>query len=163
MEIINTNLENETLKLKGCQKRGRKSMSTDVNSVLVSKDLKDDMNNPENIKKVTKKVKSSNSSPNSKDVTSTSNEFVFKSNVPINDVNYPLENPTKNTSCDLIQETILNYTSSDSVMKYCVRFPSVSKIMEETMSDKSKSILTKWQQNMINNLGQEGFSQYFEG
>lgn len=89
-------------------------------------------------------------------------EFIFQS-IGLNETNFPLENPKKCVSHELIQETVLNYSFSDSTVKHYVKFPSVSKIMEETMSDKNKLLLNKWRERMIHDLGQDRFSKHCEG
>uniref|UniRef100_A0A1B6FWQ4 Mitochondrial genome maintenance exonuclease 1 n=1 Tax=Cuerna arida TaxID=1464854 RepID=A0A1B6FWQ4_9HEMI len=94
-----------------------------------------------------------------------SDEFVFKSSVPIDEINYPLQNPEKLEmfNQDTLLENVLNYTFSDALIKNYSKFPSVSKIMEETMSEKNRMILSKWRKTMIAELGEEGFNNYNAG
>lgn len=43
------------------------------------------------------------------------------------------------------------------------KLPSVSKILQETMPPERKKILQKWEENMIMELGEEGFKSYKQG
>lgn len=43
------------------------------------------------------------------------------------------------------------------------RLPSVSKILEATMSEENRRILEKWKAKMIKELGEEGFEEYKKG
>ncbi|RXG67929.1 Mitochondrial genome maintenance exonuclease 1, partial [Armadillidium vulgare] len=43
------------------------------------------------------------------------------------------------------------------------RLPSVSKILQETMPPERRKILQKWEENMIMELGEEGFKSYKQG
>ncbi|KAG8319108.1 mitochondrial DNA repair [Homalodisca vitripennis] len=94
-----------------------------------------------------------------------SDEFVFKSSVSIDEKSYPLQNPEKLEmfNQDTQIENVLNYTFSDPLIKNYSKFPSVSKIMEETMPEKNRMILSKWRKNMIAELGEEGFNNYNAG
>uniref|UniRef100_A0A1B6JCA2 Mitochondrial genome maintenance exonuclease 1 n=1 Tax=Homalodisca liturata TaxID=320908 RepID=A0A1B6JCA2_9HEMI len=94
-----------------------------------------------------------------------SDEFVFKSSVSIDEKSYPLQNPEKLEmfNQDTQLENVLNYTFSDPLIKNYSKFPSVSKIMEETMPEKNRMILSKWRKNMIAELGEEGFNNYNAG
>ncbi|XP_054262897.1 mitochondrial genome maintenance exonuclease 1-like [Macrosteles quadrilineatus] len=94
----------------------------------------------------------------------TTDEFIFKSAIPLNEENYPLSNPEK---CQLFSQecavkNVYNYTFSDSAVKSFMKFPSVSKIIEDTMSDRNKQILDRWRQNMIKELGEDGFRKQNE-
>lgn len=41
--------------------------------------------------------------------------------------------------------------------------PSVTKILNITMSAKSKTVLENWKKGMIENLGEDGFNKYTKG
>lgn len=41
--------------------------------------------------------------------------------------------------------------------------PSVTNILNVTMSEQSKAALEKWKKNMIEKLGKDGFNEYSEG
>lgn len=44
-----------------------------------------------------------------------------------------------------------------------IKFPSITKILSQTMSPESKLALEAWKERMINNLGQEGFEMHQKG
>uniref|UniRef100_A0A1B6M368 Mitochondrial genome maintenance exonuclease 1 n=1 Tax=Graphocephala atropunctata TaxID=36148 RepID=A0A1B6M368_9HEMI len=98
-------------------------------------------------------------------VSESSDEFVFKSSVPIDEKNYPLQNQEKLEifSQDSPLENVLNYSFTNPLTKNYSKFPSVSKVMEETMSERNRIILSKWRKNMIADMGEEGFNKYNAG
>lgn len=94
-----------------------------------------------------------------------SDKFILHSAVAVNENNYPLDNPNKlelSTNSGSL-ENVLNYGFTDPLVKDYMRFPSVSKIMEDTMSPMSRMVLSKWRKNMIADLGEEGFAKHCTG
>ncbi|XP_054262071.1 uncharacterized protein LOC128986019 isoform X1 [Macrosteles quadrilineatus] len=91
-------------------------------------------------------------------------QFIFKPTIPITETNYPLENTEKLDlyAQDSAIEKVLSYSFTDPVIKNYIKFPSVSKIIEETISDKTKQILGNWRQKMIDDLGEDGFYNHSE-
>lgn len=98
-------------------------------------------------------------------VLSLSDKFILQSAVPVNENSYPLDNPNKQElpSNSGSLENVLNYGFTDPLVKDYMRFPSVSKIMEDTMSPTSRMVLSKWRKNMIADLGEEGFAKHCTG
>lgn len=95
---------------------------------------------------------------------SESNEFTFQSLILINEQNYPLNNSEKlELSSGHYNQNVLSLGFSDSIVKDYLKYPSVSKIMEVTMTAKSRLILSRWRKNMIKDLGEEGFSKHLTG
>ena len=56
-----------------------------------------------------------------------------------------------------------NDTSSVPQQRTNARLPSVSKILNVTMAPEQVEILKKWEQRMIQQMGEEGFRKYKEG
>lgn len=94
-----------------------------------------------------------------------SDQFIFKPAIPINETNYPLDSTDKQeySASELKVHTILSYSFTDPPNENCTNFPSVSRIIEETISDKSKHVLANWQKKMITDLGDDGFHNHSEG
>lgn len=96
-----------------------------------------------------------------------SDKFILQSAIPMNENSYPLDNlnkqefSTKSGTGTL--ENVLNYGFTDPLVKDYMRYPSVSKIMEDTMSPTSRMVLSKWRKNMIADLGEEGFAKHCTG
>jgi hypothetical protein len=79
---------------------------------------------------------------------------------------FPLMNESKNTEWMIPTESILNVPSSTEQVhnkKDYLLYPSVTKILNATMSDSSRAALKKWRQKMISELGEEGFLKYHRG
>lgn len=96
-----------------------------------------------------------------------SDKFNLQSAVPMNENSYPLDNLNKlefstNSGTGTL-ENVLNYGFTDPLVKDYMRYPSVSKIMEDTMSPTSRMVLSKWRKNMIADLGEEGFAKHCTG
>lgn len=96
-----------------------------------------------------------------------SDKFILQSAVPMNENSYPLDNLNKlefstNSGTGTL-ENVLNYGFTDPLVKDYMRYPSVSKIMEDTMSPTSRMVLSKWRKNMIADLGEEGFAKHCTG
>jgi len=55
--------------------------------------------------------------------------------------------------------------SSETTVKETPKrnLPSVTNILNVTMSEKSKAALENWKKNMIEKLGEEGFNKYSKG
>lgn len=99
--------------------------------------------------------------------TISSDKFILQSAVPMNENSYPLDNLNKlefstNSGTGTL-ENVLNYGFTDPLVKDYMRYPSVSKIMEDTMSPTSRMVLSKWRKNMIADLGEEGFAKHCTG
>jgi len=75
---------------------------------------------------------------------------------------YPFENASKKKL--LKSQEDINDTDDylSFPRNYEVRLPSVSKIIQATMPPDQREILDRWEQNMIEELGEEGFRQYKE-
>lgn len=117
----------------------------------------------------TRNLASINKQESQRDESSTvlSDKFILQSAVPMNENNYPLDNLNKlefstNSGTGTL-ENVLNYGFTDPLVKDYMRFPSVSKIMEDTMSPTSRMVLSKWRKNMIADLGEEGFAKHCTG
>lgn len=96
-----------------------------------------------------------------------SDKFILQSAIPMNENSYPLDNLNKlefstNSGTGTV-ENVLNYGFTDPLVKDYMRYPSVSKIMEDTMSPTSRMVLSKWRKNMIADLGEEGFAKHCTG
>lgn len=78
---------------------------------------------------------------------------------------FPLINECKNTELMIPTESILNTSSNTEQVhnKDYLLYPSVTKILNATMSDSSRAALKKWRQKMIDLLGEEGFVNYHRG
>nr|CAD7441340.1 unnamed protein product [Timema bartmani] len=82
---------------------------------------------------------------------------IFIRNIP----SFPLTNTNKKpTKCLHTTNNIMNL-SSDS--KDYLRYPSVSKILNATMSESAQAALDRWRNKMIAQLGEEGFLEYHKG
>nr|CAD7199285.1 unnamed protein product [Timema douglasi] len=82
---------------------------------------------------------------------------IFIRNIP----SFPLTNANKKpTKCLHATNNIMNL-SSDS--KDYLRYPSVSKILNDTMSKSAQAALDRWRNKMIAQLGEEGFLEYHKG
>lgn len=92
-------------------------------------------------------------------------QFVFRPEIPINETNYPLDNVGKQElyPSEIPVDKILSYGFTDPAIKNYIKFPSVSKIIEETISDKTRQVLANWRQKMIADLGEDGFFNHSEG
>jgi hypothetical protein len=80
--------------------------------------------------------------------------------------NFPLLNESKDIEQMTPAGSILNTSSSTEqfdIRKDCLLYPSVSKILNATMSDSSRAALKRWRQNMISELGEEGFLSHYRG
>lgn len=96
-----------------------------------------------------------------------SDKFILQSTIPMNENSYPLDNLNKlefstNSGTGTL-ENVFNYGFTDPLVKDYMRYPSVSKIMEDTMSPTSRMVLSKWRKNMIADLGEEGFAKHCTG
>lgn len=60
----------------------------------------------------------------------------------------------------LTSEDTPNWVSSELEKR---NFPAVTKVLSETMSDASRAALERWKQNMIAELGEEGFVVFNKG
>lgn len=96
-----------------------------------------------------------------------SDKFILQSAEPMNENSYPLDNLNKlefstNSGTGTL-ENVLNYGFTDPLVRDYMRYPSVSKIMEDTMSPTSRMVLSKWRKKMIADLGEEGFAKHCTG
>jgi len=75
---------------------------------------------------------------------------------------YPLENASKKKL--LKSQKDINDTDDylSFPRNYSIRLPSVSKIIQATMPPEQREILDRWEQRMIQELGEEGFRQMKE-
>lgn len=68
---------------------------------------------------------------------------------------------------DLNEENYETFTtvSSDIIVHETPKrdIPSVTNILNVTMSEKSKAALENWKKNMIEKLGEDGFNEYSKG
>lgn len=62
------------------------------------------------------------------------------------------------------------YVSEDKILQikqhqndFAQQYPSVTLILNKTMSDESRSVLEKWKQERIAEMGEEEFNRYYEG
>jgi hypothetical protein len=79
---------------------------------------------------------------------------------------FPLLNESKCTESIMPAESISNTlpnTKQVANRKDCLLYPSVSKILNATMSDSSRAALKRWRQKMISELGEEGFLNHYRG
>jgi hypothetical protein len=79
---------------------------------------------------------------------------------------FPLLNDSKNTESIMPAESIRNIlpnTKQVNNRKDYLLYPSVSKILNATMSDSSRAALKRWRQKMITELGEEGFLNHYRG
>jgi hypothetical protein len=80
--------------------------------------------------------------------------------------NFPLLNESKDVERMTPAGSILSMSSSTKLFdarKECLLYPSVSKILNATMSDSSRAALKRWRQKMIAELGEEGFLNHYRG
>ena len=80
--------------------------------------------------------------------------------------NFPLLNEIKDMEQMTPAGSILNVSLSTKqfdTRKDCLPYPSVSKILNATMSDSSRAALKRWRQKMISELGEEGFLNHYRG
>lgn len=164
-------LASEHRKLRSCKKKKSKHN-------LLSNKFKVSQRNSRNFKKSSKKIFRAAQTPfthtsyynyrvaneNTTMVLST-DQFVFRPEIPINETNYPLDNVDKQElfASEVPVEKILSYGFTDPAIKNYIKFPSVSKIIEETISDKTRQVLANWRQKMIADLGEDGFFNHSEG
>lgn len=79
---------------------------------------------------------------------------------------FPLLNESKCTESAMPAESISNTLPSTKQVanrKDYLLYPSVSKILNATMSDSSRAALKRWRQKMISELGEEGFLNHYRG
>lgn len=79
---------------------------------------------------------------------------------------FPLLNESKNKESTMPAEcawNILPHAKHVSNRKDYLLYPSVSKILNATMSDSSRVALKRWRQKMISELGEEGFLNHYRG
>jgi len=80
--------------------------------------------------------------------------------------NFPLLNESKDiekiTPAGSIVHMSLSTKQFDT-REDCLVYPSVSKILNATMSDSSRAALKRWRQKMISDLGEEGFVNHYRG
>jgi hypothetical protein len=79
---------------------------------------------------------------------------------------FPLLNESKCTESVMPAESISNTLPSTKQVanrKDYLLYPSVSKILNATMSDSSRAALKRWRQKMISELGEEGFLNHYRG
>lgn len=79
--------------------------------------------------------------------------------------NFPLLNESKDVE-QIPAGSILNMSLSSKqfdTRKDCLSYPSVSKILNATMSDSSRAALKRWRHKMISELGEEGFLNHYRG
>lgn len=77
---------------------------------------------------------------------------------------FPLLNESKNTESMKPAESVLNILPNTKyVSNRNLLYPSVSKILNATMSDSSRAALKRWRQKMISELGEEGFLNHYKG
>lgn len=87
---------------------------------------------------------------------------VIVRNIP----SFPLLNESKNTESMMSPESIRNILPNCkhvSNRKDYLLYPSVSKILNATMSDSSRAALRRWRLKMISELGEEGFLTHYRG
>jgi hypothetical protein len=87
---------------------------------------------------------------------------VIVRNIP----SFPLMNESKNTEWMVQNESIFSVSASTEQVynkKDYLLYPSVSKILNATMSESSRAALKKWRQKMISELGEEGFLNHHRG
>ena len=80
--------------------------------------------------------------------------------------NFPLLNESKDIEQMTPAGSVLNMSLSTKqfdTRKDCLAYPSVSKILNATMSDNSRAALKRWRQKMISELGEEGFLNHYRG
>lgn len=80
--------------------------------------------------------------------------------------NFPFLNESKYIEQMTPAGSILNMplsTEQCDTKKDCLAYPSVSKILNATMSDSSRAALKRWRQKMISELGEEGFLNHYRG
>lgn len=80
--------------------------------------------------------------------------------------NFPLLNESKDIEQMTPVVSILNMSSSSKqfdTRKDGLLYPSVSKVLNATMSDSSRAALKRWRQKMISELGEEGFLNHYRG
>lgn len=80
--------------------------------------------------------------------------------------NFPLLNESKDIEQITPAGSIVNMSLSTKqfdTRKDCLAYPSVSKILNATMSDSSRAALKRWRQKMISELGEEGFQDHYRG
>ncbi|XP_069686853.1 mitochondrial genome maintenance exonuclease 1-like [Periplaneta americana] len=79
---------------------------------------------------------------------------------------FPLLNESRETYRELQTETGVNLTRNNEDATKCKdysAYPSVSKILNATMSESSLAALKRWRQNLISELGEEGFLIHYRG
>jgi hypothetical protein len=79
---------------------------------------------------------------------------------------FPLLNESKCTESKMTAKSISNTLPSTKQInnrKEYLLYPSVSKILNATMSDSSRAALKRWRQKMISELGEEGFLNHYRG
>jgi hypothetical protein len=79
---------------------------------------------------------------------------------------FPLLNESKNTESMMPAKSVWNILPSTEYVsnrKDYLLYPSVSKILNATMSDSSRAALKRWRQKMISELGEEGFLNHYRG
>lgn len=146
-----------------CVSQRQKSTKNNVGKIL--KEL-----NYENYKiygkKLNRKSKRSTVNPNNKDGDNT----VTKPVTEFNNNWRPLPKPKDkvHTSLDCISDYPLlrcqdQFDNSVLLRSAGSHLPSVTHIMNETMSDLSKFYLERWKKKIISELGEEGFNKLQEG
>jgi hypothetical protein len=79
---------------------------------------------------------------------------------------FPLLNENKHTEWMAPAESILSISLNNEEVKKrkdYLLYPSVSKVLNATMSDSSRAALKRWRQKMISELGEEGFLNHYRG
>lgn len=80
---------------------------------------------------------------------------------------FPLKNNTKKMIDKSNEDKhIYNFQLKENkklISKNIYAFPSVTRILNQTLSEKSKEALEKWKQDKIQQLGLEGFEIYYQG
>ena len=72
---------------------------------------------------------------------------------------FPMSTPSDLMDTKLLERNSVIYSEFLTSLNV-TKLPSVTKILSDTMSEKSKLALKKWEQKMIAELGWEGFQQY---
>ncbi|PSN43329.1 hypothetical protein C0J52_14173 [Blattella germanica] len=76
---------------------------------------------------------------------------------------FPLQNERMSVTDNDVSNNIVSIGLPLNSEDNCVSYPSVSKILNATMSDSSRVALKRWRQKMILELGEEGFLIHHRG
>ncbi|XP_012524759.1 mitochondrial genome maintenance exonuclease 1 [Monomorium pharaonis] len=103
----------------------------------------------------------SNSSPDNENTVTKymSSDIRRLPDVIINNLlSFPIMNSKEDKTFPLQSTEILSISGKDNLET--IKFPSVTKILTQTLSPESKLALEAWKERMIKKLGQEGFEEY---